>query len=266
MKLIAVVAVLAACGKGTEGKAEHAPDQPVPVAKPSVTPIVDAAVPIDGPADRLHLPRTRIDARQVIWRTPSEVAQVLGAGVEREDHRWRHELAGGSFVLITYDGGRAVAIELPESRAGGPYSDAEWVAIDEYFNTKGRFVILGHHVEVGESFSGGMLAVYEQRYIKRLQKEADEAAKAITESDADEARDRAANLLRGRVHLQRLSAEMARSGVDASFEVGDTETDVWYRGLCDQPILDDLADRMKQSFSSFGFTRLRCLSYSASLK
>jgi len=58
---------------------------------------------------------------------------------------------------------------------------------------------------------------------------------------------------------------MRRGGSDASFEVGDTPTDVWYRGLCDQEILNDLAARMRSSFQSFGFKRLRCFDHVASL-
>ena len=79
-------------------------------------------------------------------------------------------------------------------------------------------------------------------------------------------RELAEKLLRGRVHLQRLSEEMRKSGVGSSFEVGDDPRDVWHvGGVCTRAILDDLARRMSSSFSSFGFRRMRCLDLIANL-
>lgn len=79
-------------------------------------------------------------------------------------------------------------------------------------------------------------------------------------------RELAERLLRGRVHLQRLSEEMRKSGLSSSFEVGDDPRDVYHvGGVCSQAILDDLATRMRSSFSSFGFRRMRCLNFTAPL-
>lgn len=282
---LVMVTVMSGCGKESGGKAEQPAEQTVVRSPPTVTAIaVDAGIDalLDALRDRLNLPVKTVDSKLVIWRSVADVAKVLGPGVERADGRWRYEIGDGDFVLIVYERGRAVGIEVPMASASGPYSDEEFKIIGDWFHApEHNGTILGHKVLMGDSFTRSSIALYDANYITALEKRVEvetqkrmaEEARTETKRLAEEERqrvetdrDRSASLLRGRVHLQRLSAEMARSGIDAKFEVGDTETDVWYTGICNQSVLDDLAARMKQSFSSFGFERMRCQSYVASLR
>lgn len=276
MKLLGVLIVIASC----KGGAKREEPASAPAARSVVTPIaatIDAA-PDASATDRLHLPKgDGIDATTLIWRSLAEVAKALGPGTKRQDGKWRHELPTGDFIVVVYEHDRVVGIEIPNAKSFDDLTDAEYDEIRIWFhvNAKGASMIRGHGTVFGQDFAHVGLAIYEKEYIERLDKRVEEETAKRIEAEArdtaaealEAAEAKSANLLRGRAHLQRLSAEMARSGTDARFEVGDTEDEVWYvHGPCTQALLDDLASRMKPSFSTFGFRRMRCESYSASLE
>jgi len=80
--------------------------------------------------------------------------------------------------------------------------------------------------------------------------------------------DRAEQALRGRVHLRSLTKAMHDRGIDETFDVGETDEDVvWRGGVCTESTLKDLARRFSSSFhGEFGFKRMWCLGMSASLE
>lgn len=85
-------------------------------------------------------------------------------------------------------------------------------------------------------------------------------------SNPPSAHERAAKKLEGYAQVKALSREMEQRGFSDRFEVNDLDDDVInFRGTCTQSVLDDLAARMKQSLCSYGFRRLACLNYTASL-
>ena len=76
----------------------------IPTGAASIAIVADASVEVSD------LPPNGIDATKVIWRTRHEVELTLGSGVERPDHKWRHDLAGGGFVVVSARGRPALQV------------------------------------------------------------------------------------------------------------------------------------------------------------
>ncbi|TMQ03851.1 MAG: hypothetical protein E6J90_52715 [Deltaproteobacteria bacterium] len=147
------------------------------ISAPVVAPTIDAAgAAIDAravdPADALHLPRRDVDVTKIIWATKEEVTRALDGAESavRSDGSMIYRLADGEFVVVLYERGRAVGIELPTAKPGwAGYNEDQRNALAAWGHVIGDPEIRGHHVVFGDDMARGGLAVYEKDYRKRAQ-------------------------------------------------------------------------------------------------
>ncbi|MGN6109289.1 MAG: hypothetical protein ACTHU0_29550 [Kofleriaceae bacterium] len=254
LQVVVVVALFAvACGSSSEEEIKIAP---APHQEPTHKPV--APVPAQpAPTDSLRLPSWTVDTSKIIWRSKAEVEKVLGPGTKRPDGKWRHDIKDGNgFVVVIYDKGLAVGVETPTVLGKPPFTDEQHERIAAFFMLPRDSKARGRTIVAGNSFLGTSLAAYEEKYINELEAKAEVAR----------AREEAASVLKRRVHLAELSKAMAAKGLDARFEMGATNDEVRYFGICTQALLDDLANRMRPSFYALGFRRMTCSVYAASLE
>lgn len=85
---------------------------------------------------------------------------------------------------------------------------------------------------------------------------------------ADRSAHEAASVIRRRQHLEALTRMIHDRGGDDSFEIGESNEDVvWRGGICTESKLRDMAQRMKDSFGrKLGFKRMWCLGMHADLQ
>jgi hypothetical protein len=144
MKLFAVLAALAACGKGADGKAEQAPEPSLATPKPTVTPIaVDAALDAyvmderEAEARRIYekikaeeaekATKEAADARKdaaaakkfdvaaIVGKTKGQVAKVLGGrgdAAETSVDGVSYDIADVALVRVEFESGRACMFSL----------------------------------------------------------------------------------------------------------------------------------------------------------
>jgi hypothetical protein len=227
--LYLVVVGIGACHSPAEEKGQRS--EPT-VSAQVVAPTIDAAVAaIDAraadPAEALHLPHRDVDATKIIGATKEEVTRALGGSDSsvRSDGSMIYRLADGEFVVVLYERGRAVGIELPTAKPGwAEYNEDQRNALAAWGHVNDNPQIRGHHVVLGDDLARGGLAIYEKEYRKRAQAklDAEQAAREAAQRrlDAEQARRDAARARAEAAEAARLAAaqeaEAARAAKQAA--------------------------------------------------
>ncbi len=229
-----------------------------------------AVAPIDAPGDRLHMPKTGVDVTKILWRRRAAVEKELGPGVERDDGKWRHDLAGGDFVVIVYDKGRVVGVELPTA-GSGPYSSAEfdvlrtWFGLDEEAKKKpeGGLIINGRTLFFGESFTRTGPALYEGAYSDRIERQAEIEAKRNAAAETKRAaREQQLTEAARQVRIsfvQTLAGGLSTTEFPFTFKLDNPDTTILVVGEgCSEKLLALLTKDIGNNMRNSTFTRIAC--------
>jgi hypothetical protein len=271
--LTALMVAALGCGGSSDSPPRPEPTTPTVVAADAVT--IDA----DGhPISALGLPTHDIDTMKVMGRSTKDVDAALGKGARRPDGKWRYDIGDGEFVVVVYETGRAVGVEVPTAHAGwSDYDDKQRHAVEVWFHAHGT--MNGRATIIGDDFLGVGLALYDEKYRNALEAKAvaaqkiaaEKAAAAQKVADGKAAAERRRAEAEAKIAEQRrllsMSAEDLRREYLAKVSTGQKFTLTVGGGgtaavvtaeLCNDAILGIFETDLGAQLKTFGFTWLVC--------
>ena len=243
MRRVALVIMLVACGSDN-AKPEVAAQQHV--AKPPVAAVIDAA-PTDNEieARRIYeklkadersdagvtpstVSGTGVDSTLIIGRRRNDVEKLLGRGVADEG-RFRFDRPNEHSVFVTYDGGKAVAVEIALKLLGTP-TKKDWDDVSTWFHAPADNKIGGREVAIGSNRNG--IGVYEAKFLTRLEAgwdKEEEKANAVAGREAKQEEIQTA-----------LNALFKQAGLPTIAAISDEDLIITFADDCDRKVLADL--------------------------
>lgn len=273
--LALIASLVCGCGKSAEDpkrveadryNAELAKTEQAAKVARAAAALIDAA-PADARDVRAELkfPATNIDTPNLLQHGPDAFAKVYGKGTVGADGRTRYKYGEGALdiLVVRFEGGRAVSLELPSFKSGTDnYDEAQQAEFEHFFTLAtepagGEYhykPIGGHRIWAGDAFSGAGLGVYQREFHDKLEAQARKADEAGHTARIEFVRTIAAALA--------TDPTFAKSTL--SIAIGEPDTTLKVTSTCTPQILKFPVDTVGEPMRKVGFEMLACADMTAS--